>query len=124
MKVGAAPRTRASSIHLCVDHVMVSTGCKASSTGGSPDRLGGRMSAMRHVGRSFLVGISVALMTSLVACGDDSGQAAPPSTGAVSDDPTGEPFPLPFGLVQLDGTAAIGRPVVYDHEPYTFNNVP
>jgi hypothetical protein len=89
-----------------------------------PARLRGTMSAMPRVGTPFLAAISMALITSLVACGDDSGRAALSSTGADSHGLTGEPFPLPFGLVQLDGTAAIGRPVVYDHEPYTFNNVP
>ena len=42
----------------------------------------------------------------------------------MSEGSAGDSFPLPFGLVQLDGTVSIGRPVVYDHDRGTFNDAP
>lgn len=33
-------------------------------------------------------------------------------------------FALPFGLEHVEGTEAVGRPALYDHEPYTFDGEP
>jgi hypothetical protein len=82
------------------------------------------MSEVRNVRAISFVVVSTALVISLVACGHDSDKTAPPSESTVRAPPVSEHFVLPFDLVQLDGTVPIGRPVVYDHEPYTFDIVP
>lgn len=79
---------------------------------------------MVRYGTLSQLAVSAILLLGLVSCGDDRDQAALPSQAAVSEGSAGDSFPLPFGLVQLDGTVPIGRPVVYDHDRGTFNNVP
>ncbi|MFP5326914.1 MAG: hypothetical protein ACLGHT_05465 [Acidimicrobiia bacterium] len=40
------------------------------------------------------------------------------------DDGAPTEFALPFGLEHVEGTEAVGRPALYDHEPYTFDGSP
>jgi hypothetical protein len=82
-----------------------------------------RLSVVRFETLLHLV-VSGNLLIGLVSCGDDSDQAALPSQAAVPEGSAGESFPLPFGLVQLDGTAPIGRPAIYDRDRGTFHDLP
>jgi hypothetical protein len=71
------------------------------------------MAPMGMGGRIIRVALA-ALATSAVACGDGDGAGTAQPTGSPVETAAAE---LPFGLVQIEGTAPVGRPVVYDDEP-------
>lgn len=77
-----------------------------------------QLTSVRETVLRFLV-LVLALSVVASACTDDGHQARVASQGRTSPS-----YPLPLGLEPVDGTEAIGRPLVFDHVGSVFDGEP